>query len=262
MKPLIFDIETKPQPEEQVRKLWEPPERKEIPLFDPSQVKTGNMKDEKKIQAKIDAEREKREKEIADADKNYELECDTSWSEFYDKAALDPTTGEVCAIGLFSKERGNFKSLTIGSDSIESEADLIEAFWGICLRAIDKNRRIIGLNIFDFDLPYLLCRSYALGVDVPNVIVGDRFSKWPKWNPLFTDLRRGWLAGRTPGQAKSNFASLANVFGTGGKVDDRDVSGAEFWKFLERGDADREAALKYLEHDVKQPADWAEAMGL
>lgn len=74
MKTIFFDIETGPLPENELAAL--------MPPFDPSEVKTGNIKDPEKIAAKI-----------AEAEVNHKRD-------FIEKAALDPLTGRVVAIGL------------------------------------------------------------------------------------------------------------------------------------------------------------------
>ena len=53
-----------------------------MPAFDPAEVKTGNIKDPEKVAAKI-----------AEAEANHRRD-------FIDRAALDPLTGRVVAIGL------------------------------------------------------------------------------------------------------------------------------------------------------------------
>ena len=70
---IAFDIETGPASLEELSLM-------EVP-FDPATVKIGNLKDQVKIEEKIEAAR-----------KNHELD-------FINKAALSPFTGRVIAIG-------------------------------------------------------------------------------------------------------------------------------------------------------------------
>src|SRR5262245_13453189 len=71
---IIFDVETGPLADSELSAL--------LPPFDPAEVKTGNLKDPSKIAEKI-----------AEAEANHRRD-------FFDKAALDPLTGRVVAIGM------------------------------------------------------------------------------------------------------------------------------------------------------------------
>ena len=74
MNTIVFDIETGPLPESELAAV--------MPPFDPAEVKTGNLKDPEKVAAKI-----------AEAEANHRRD-------FFDKAALDPLTGRVVAVGV------------------------------------------------------------------------------------------------------------------------------------------------------------------
>ncbi len=267
--PLVFDGETRPQSSAKLAPLFEPPEKKEIKDFNPDDVKLGQMKDPEKIKNKIEGERAKHAKSVASADFDYDQNVKAAWSAFVDKAALDPVLGEVLCIQFFSKKRNNFLLAAVGEPMVNggdepqtaTEADVLEFTWQTFAKAVNDGRRIVGLNIFDFDLPFMYCRSLANGVQVPRILLADRHGKWPKWNEHFVDLRRSWLCGRSWTNAKSSFNHLAHVFGTEGKMDG-EVSGGEFWKYWDLGGEDRELAVEYARQDVVQPAEWAEAMGL
>ena len=88
MQTIVFDVETGPLAESELSAL--------LPPFDPAEVKTGNLKDPAKIAEKI-----------AEAEANHRRD-------FFDKAALDPLTGRVIAIGMVladgqqSFEQGKF----------------------------------------------------------------------------------------------------------------------------------------------------------
>ena len=77
MNTILFDIETAPLPESELAAL--------VPPFDPAEVRTGNLKDPDKIAAKL-----------AEAEANHRRD-------FIERAALDPLTGRVLAIGLDRK---------------------------------------------------------------------------------------------------------------------------------------------------------------
>lgn len=101
----------------------------------------SNYKDQEKIDAYIDRKME----------------------EQIEKAALDADFGKIVAIGI--KEDNNpIESWVTGSSQIGDERDALIWFWqklkihgGYCC----------GYNIIGFDLPYLMRRSFDLGVELP-----------------------------------------------------------------------------------------------
>ena len=74
MQTIVFDVETGPLAESELSAL--------LPPFDPAEVKTGNLKDPAKIAEKL-----------AEAEANHRRD-------FIERAALDPLTGRVIAIGM------------------------------------------------------------------------------------------------------------------------------------------------------------------
>ena len=76
MQTIVFDLETGPLAESELSAL--------LPPFDPAEVKTGNLKDPAKIAEKI-----------AEAEANHRRD-------FIERAALDPLTGRVVAIGVMT----------------------------------------------------------------------------------------------------------------------------------------------------------------
>jgi len=226
---ISWDIETEPQALDELKA--------KLPEFDPDSVKTGNLKDPEKIKAKIDAARASHE------------------STFIDRAALSATTGRVLAIGYYY-----VKDASADIDGMcghNNEMSIVANFWTRAEEARDNNDHMIGLNIFDFDLPFLIRRSWILDVDVPDwVVVQGRY-----FDPLFVDLRKVWLLGQMPANCKSSFDELGRAFGSGGK-DVEGCTGANFHKMWWAGGEDREKAVEYLKNDIKQPVAWAEMMGI
>src|SRR6185503_14813798 len=98
MKTIFFDIETGPLPESELAAL--------LPPFDPAEVKTGNIKDPEKIAAKI-----------AEAEANHKRD-------FMEKAALDPMSGRVVAIGLLYQDSGEFAVI-----AHDDEKQILYDFW-------------------------------------------------------------------------------------------------------------------------------------
>lgn len=83
-----------------------------------------------------------------------------------EKAALDADYGKIVALGF--KEDG-FPIHSILSDIEMSEREMIEVFWQYYK---EQGGRSCGYNIIGFDLPYLMRRSFALGVKptiIPNL---------------------------------------------------------------------------------------------
>ena len=235
---IIFDIETGPLPPErlwQVVPPFDPESIKPFPPFDPSAVKTGNLKDAAKIAEKIAAaEQQHAFDAAAHAAKSATAKQDYE-AAVIDKAALDPLTGQVLAIGyLFTKE---------GYTDVEyqhakcSEIDLLAGFWDYVSAAGDCC--FVGHNTHGFDLPFLVRRSWLLGVPVAaGVLEQGRF-----FNPLFVDTMRVWACGVGGSAGMVALDKLAGAFGVGRKNGD----GALFSKvFSENVDQ----ALCYLRNDL------------
>src|SRR6516162_3865548 len=128
MQTIIFDVEPRPLADSELSAL--------LPPFDPAEVKTGNLKDPAKIAEKL-----------ADAEANHRRD-------FFDKAALDPLTGRVIAIGMLDLETDKF--FIIGHDD---EARTLGEFWQAARGDMGRINPLIGFNICNFDLPFLIRRS-------------------------------------------------------------------------------------------------------
>ncbi|HZR19018.1 MAG TPA: ribonuclease H-like domain-containing protein [Verrucomicrobiae bacterium] len=209
----IIDIETAPLPESELTEL--------LPKFDPSEVKVGNLKDPEKINAKI-----------------AEAEAATR-KDFFENAALDPLTGRVLAIGLMS-EAGSFS--TIADDD---EAALLRRFWNFCQLNAGR-RRLIGFNIFLFDLPFLMRRSYKYRVDVPFNLRRGRY-----WSENLVDLREAWQLGDR--QARGSLDTIAQFLGVG-RMNGTGAQFAGLWQ------TDRPAAMCYLQNDLRLTLEVAKAL--
>lgn len=147
-KRIFLDIETQANPEN-------------LALM-PEPKAPGNLKDPEKIRAAIE---EKRAEQIANA-------------------ALDPDYGRILSIGMYNENLANPLVVYINAEvypevkDVEDEhgwliplpeAGMLNCFWsefaacrGYC----------VGYNVLNFDLPYLLRRSMALGVKplwLPNL---------------------------------------------------------------------------------------------
>ena len=228
MNTIIFDIETGPLPEAELEVM--------LPAFDPAEVKTGNLKDPAKIAEKI-----------AEAEANHRRD-------FFDKAALDPLTGRVVAIGVmvfdargehgpdFSKS-GRFA--IIGHDD---EARMLREFWDATRGQMGRLNPLVGFNIFGFDLPFLFRRSWKHRVPIPLGLRRGRY-----WSDHLIDLRDGWQLGDR--QARGSLDSIAKHLGVGAKNGDGKAF-AELWQ------SDRKQAEAYLRNDIDLSANVAHALGV
>jgi hypothetical protein len=228
MNTIIFDIETGPLPENELLAM--------LPAFDPAEVKTGNLKDPAKIAEKI-----------AEAEANHRRD-------FIERAALDPLTGRVVAIGVMlaaphpdplPSAKREKKFFIIGHDD---EAQTLREFWALVRGEMDRLNPLVGFNIFNFDLPFLFRRSWKHRVPVPFGLRRGRY-----WDDQLTDLRDCWQLGDR--QAKGSLDSIAKHLGVGAKNGDGKAF-PELWQ------SDRQSAEAYLRNDVELTAKVAAALGV
>lgn len=227
-KTIVFDVETGPLAESELSAL--------LPPFDPAEVKTGNIKDPDKIAAKI-----------AEAETNHRRD-------FFDRAALDPLSGRVVAIGMLVYDaRGESgpefdevgELVIIGH---EDEAQTLREFWQFTQGEMGRMNPMIGFNIFGFDLPFLFRRSWKQRVPIPFGLRRGRY-----WGDQLIDLRDAWQLGDR--QARGSLDSIAKHLGVGAKNGDGKAF-AELWR------SDRKQAEAYLRNDLELTARIAHALGI
>jgi len=218
---------------------------------------------------KIDAARKEHE-DAAKTVMNKELGAEAEhYTKVKSEAALSPVLGRILVIGYYNTISESFMyddGTREGAEHLDplrnprqrrqsSESAILKRFWGIYASCKSNQVTMAGVNIFDFDLPFIVNRSWVYKIKTPaDVIKNDRY-----WNPIFVDLRRRWLCGRFGSgiTVKSSFDWLSKAFKTSSKP--QGVTGADFaglWK------TDRNKAVEYLRGDVEIPATWAEAMGV
>jgi hypothetical protein len=251
---VAFDIETGPEPLERLKELCPPWEQPPHPgKFDAATVKIGNLKDAAKIAEKIHAAQASHEAAVA----NYERTCKEGgaghFQAFVDDAALSSLTGRVLAIG-FKPPRESVKVRHV--DESGGEANLLARFWMLTELAIKTKESMVGHNIFHFDLPFLLHRSWMLGVEAPEAVFDGKY-----WHRCFVDTMKRWQCGDYSVKYIS-LNKLAKAFGLAGKLDEGGVSGAEFSRFYWGTDDERKLALAYLVRDVEITAAVAARMGV
>jgi len=146
------------------------------------------------------------------------------------RAPLDATTGRVLAIGyIFSDD----DEVYVIADM--DEKSLLEAFWALYRPLYSSHW--IGFNSNSFDWPFLVRRSMRYGLTIPM-----EFYQPIKWQKNLVDLMELWACGEF--QKRISLDRLARYLGVGQKNGD----GAffhELWK------SDKDAALEYLENDIK-----------
>ena len=244
-----WDIETGPLSDAELRQKCPEFKRPEPPgKFDESSVKTGNLKDASKIEAKIDAARKAHETAV----REYEANCETAEKQHFEKfkseAALHADTGQTILIAtydLHEEESYLFEG---------NEIRILTNWWELVSAALRCGSKLAGVNTHDFDLPFLIRRSWLLGVRVPHGVV-DLTTKWMNFAPNFVDLRQVWQIGNK--SCPSSFDRIGKAFGTGGKCEGD--HGAEFAALYA---TDPDKARAYAINDVIQPAMWLSRFGL
>lgn len=178
----------------------------------------------------------------------------TAWDEFVGKAALSPVTGRVAMIGMV--QYGCFVGLVDGSETAN-----LEAFWERVEFWLANKSPIIGHNSNSFDLPFLVRRSWMLGVPVPREVRQGRY-----WHPLFRDTMEVWAFGAREYTSLNDIAATFRVGQKTEGVHGRDfhrlwfgTMPAEEWGIPAE---QRAKAIEYCEQDVRLTAAIAEKMGL
>jgi len=200
---IIFDIETGPLPTEQIRER--------MPQFEAP----ANFKDPAKIEAHLMQKR-------------------LDWVE---RAALDATTGQILAIGVFdAREEGVERIQYLTGD----EAEIIRAFSQIVMHCGGSGWPLIGWNIFGFDLPFIMRRAWILRVALPDWIRVGRY-----WDRSFVDAMEVWTCGNREDRVSLDLAAAS--LGVGRKSG----SGAHFASLWNGSEEERAHALEYLENDLR-----------
>ncbi len=255
---LIFDIETGGLPLDHLQAICPPFVAPPHPgIFDESAVKYGNTKAPDKRAAILATALQRHTAAV----ESYEIDVETArrdhFANFVQRAALDPTTGTVLAIGYLSvKPEGGQAVLTdlVGGngegDDERHEIHLLEDFWEQYRVKGSKGRHFVGCNSHGFDLPFLIRRSWMLGVAVPPTVRRGRY-----FDSVFIDIREQWLCGQPWGNCQSSLDHIAKALDVG----EKNGSGEQFAELLA---IDRDAAREYLVNDLQLTADCAVRMGI
>lgn len=120
-------------------------------------------------------------------------------------AALNPESGEVVVVGFKTD-----KQAWVDGALLNPEHVILEGTWQHIADELRSGTRVCGFNIFAFDLPFLIKRSWMLKVPIPPDIrytyKGKRY-----WNENFVDLRLEWTFVERNGPGTLNH--IARAFG-------------------------------------------------
>jgi hypothetical protein len=125
------------------------------------------------------------------------------------------------------------------------EYEMLIEFWDVASRMRSANRRMVGHCSNTFDLPFIVRRSWIIGVTIPSWI----FTPTGFINPMFGDTNAIWQAGnRREGFIKLN--RLARALGVGAKTDSEECTGADFSQLLRGSAEEYQRAIAYFENDL------------
>src|SRR5271165_1052992 len=150
------------------------------------------------------------------------------YSNILDRAALDARTGTVICVGLWE---GDDIGLIQGD-----EKTVLTEFW----MNVTYPGKYAGFNILGFDLPFIVRRCWHHGVPVPGWVWDGRY-----FHRNFVDLMAYWQLGDRHDMISLD--KFARFIGLEGKA----RTGKEFAGLYA---SDRDAAIKYVEHDLRLTA--------
>jgi hypothetical protein len=163
-------------------------------------------------------------------------------TEWLKRAALSPLTGKIVAIGF---KEPNAKPLIL----TDNESYMLRYFWERYNK--DADAKFIGHNILGFDLPFIIRRSWALGVKVPPTVNSGRYLNDRRFLDTMTTFQCG---NRT--EKFFGLDTVARFMGFAGKTE---KIGADWFAIFQ---SDPERALDYLKADLQAVEDIALRMGL
>jgi len=186
----------------------------------------GNYKDAEKIDAYIQAERDK---------------LDADFDVIYRKTSFDGGLGKICCIGY-----------AINDNEPESiyglEEYILFEFYDVLRKAYDSSSqqrpRFIGHNIANFDLRFMYQRSIVCGIKPPPILP---FNVKP-WDESIFDTMTAWAGHGN----RVSLDKLCKIFGIplkGSEIGE-EMDGSKVWDFYQAGRIKDIAA--YCEGDVER----------
>ena len=227
---VAFDIETEALDREWIISLTKP-----FKPFIPARVKTGDCRTPENAAAKV-----------ALAKAKHEAEEQTYFDHAVERGALTPETGRVLSVGFWDphdKPQLLLPHVFQPSNPDEIERRMIEAFWARWQGIMENQGLLLSWNGAGFDLPFLIRRSWILGVSIPRWVRRGKF-----FHDSHIDLMQTWV-GHVPNQfIKLDLAS--RVLKIGSKCD-QEVSGGQFAIYYRAGGEKRDMAIKYALRDLE-----------
>ena len=220
MSSVVFDIETGPDSDEVLKELFVPKTREEF-------VGDRNWKAET-------------------VEANYKKYLDGALEEFKQSAALNAISGQVLAIGYRSIDKKVIHGQGEESEGrAMTEFDVLSKFWHYYQQLRAASRSLIGFNIKDFDIPFIVQRSIIQGIAIPPSL----FSGNGRYlDSLFVDLFDVWKAGMFKAKSFLGIGPICKACGIGGKPEG--VDGSMFAELWMGGSEKRAIAKHYLLNDL------------
>ena len=167
---------------------------------------------------------------------NVERDREETIAKWIKQAALSAETGQVVAIG-YGCEDGD--SAVVGVTEKFTEQQVLADFWSRAKTASACGDTLVGFNTANFDIPFVVRRSWYTGVEIPHGVLPD---KWGKWPSVFFDLLTHWALKVYGSSISLNL--LCECLGLQGK----NGHGADFARLWSE---DRGAATDYLLNDLR-----------
>jgi len=212
-----IDLETKPKPLAELEAI--------MPKFEAAK----NIKDPAKIAADI------AKKQAA----------------FIEKAALSPFTGTIQAYGFYDEETEEYNA---GDDCLcLSEKFMIQELWARIADHGAMTTDVIGWNLNNFDLPFLIKRSWANRVKIPPTAL-ENYRGRSFLNARYKDLMQHWCIG-----SDERYASLNGALAHLGMPLKVDLDGKLPYDILE---SEPQLFHDYLRQDVMALVEINKVVGL
>lgn len=187
---MVFDIETRGLSRERLAEQYVPklaPDIRQPPKSCDTPAKVQKWQQDA-MEKYLEAENERR-------------------AEFFDRAALSASTGEVVCIGWITGHEFGRHCPHLGQ---HCEADILQQWVHAATRVVEQGGRLIGHNVKGFDLPFIFQRCYVHGIKCGHLVRALMRGKWWREDRV-GDTQEAWLLGTGNGFIKLN--ALARILG-------------------------------------------------